>query len=58
MDWASSMEEDHLESSPALRNLFAKVVEAVGSAVAGLHNLSRLVFVPCQSLLEGLELRS
>ncbi|CAE7822955.1 unnamed protein product [Symbiodinium sp. CCMP2592] len=44
-DWSCSHEEveDGFENSPALRNLFAKVVEAVGSAVAGLHNISRLV---------------
>lgn len=44
-DWSCSEEEveDGFENSPALRNLFAKVVEAVGSAVAGLHNISRLV---------------
>ncbi|CAL1127006.1 unnamed protein product [Cladocopium goreaui] len=36
--------EDEFENSPATRNLFAKVVEAVGTAVAGLHNISRLVF--------------
>jgi len=44
-DWSCSHEEveDGFENSPALRNLFAKVVEAVGSAVAGLHNIARLV---------------
>lgn len=45
-EWTTSVEEveDDFENSPALRNLFAKVVEAVGTAVAGLHNISRLVF--------------
>eukprot|EP00434_Breviolum_minutum_P026874 symbB.v1.2.023755.t1/scaffold2198.1/size86077/5 len=45
-DWTNSTEEvdDDFDKSPALRNLFAKVVEAVGSAVAGLHNISRLIF--------------
>jgi len=46
-DWTSSSTEevdDDFDKSPALRNLFAKVVEAVGSAVAGLHNISRLIF--------------
>jgi len=45
-EWTTSVEEveDDFENSPATRNLFAKVVEAVGTAVAGLHNISRLVF--------------
>jgi len=44
-DWANSAEEDEKDfvNSPALRNLFSKVVDAVGTAVAGLQNISKLV---------------
>jgi len=44
-DWMA--DEEHDESnvfhSPALRKLFAKFVNAIGSTVAGLHDFSRLV---------------
>lgn len=46
-DWADEEEEPEVLSasldSPALRKLWAKVVDAVGSAVAGLHDFNRLV---------------
>jgi len=46
-DWADETEEpevlDASLDSPALRKLWAKVVDAVGSAVAGLHDFNRLV---------------
>jgi serine/threonine protein kinase/hemoglobin-like flavoprotein len=44
-DWAVDEveDEDDLDNSPALRRLFAKIVQAIGSAVAGLQDLTRLV---------------
>eukprot|EP00441_Pelagodinium_beii_P033143 CAMPEP_0197640684 /NCGR_PEP_ID=MMETSP1338-20131121/14888_1 /TAXON_ID=43686 ORGANISM="Pelagodinium beii, Strain RCC1491" /NCGR_SAMPLE_ID=MMETSP1338 /ASSEMBLY_ACC=CAM_ASM_000754 /LENGTH=364 /DNA_ID=CAMNT_0043213555 /DNA_START=88 /DNA_END=1182 /DNA_ORIENTATION=- len=44
-DWSSGVEEaeDDLDNSPALRKLWAKVIDAVGSAVAGLQDVSKLV---------------
>lgn len=44
-DWASEVQEDEndLDNSPALRKLWAKVIDAVGSAVAGLHDVNKLV---------------
>jgi len=44
-DWASEAEEkeDDLDNSPAMRKLWAKVIDAVGSAVAGLHDVNKLV---------------
>jgi len=43
-DWASGVEEDDdLDNSPALRKLWAKVIDAVGSAVAGLQDVGKLV---------------
>jgi len=44
-DWASEAQEDEndLDNSPALRKLWAKVIDAVGSAVAGLHDVNKLV---------------
>jgi len=44
-DWTSAEEEDEndLNNSPALRKLWAKVIDAVGSAVAGLHDPNKLV---------------
>jgi len=46
-DWASDTEEpellNHSLESPALWNLWAKFVDAIGSAVAGLHDFNRLV---------------
>jgi hemoglobin-like flavoprotein len=44
-DWASETEEDEndLDNSPALRKLWAKVIDAVGSAVAGMHEINKLV---------------
>mmetsp|Transcript_44058 Transcript_44058/g.79204 ORF Transcript_44058/g.79204 Transcript_44058/m.79204 type:complete len:369 (+) Transcript_44058:75-1181(+) len=43
-DWTSGVDEDDdLDNSPALRKLFAKVIDAVGSAVAGLHDVGKLV---------------
>jgi len=44
-DWAHPVDEDENDfiNSPALRNLFAKVVDAVGTAVAGLQNINKLV---------------
>jgi len=46
-DWADETEEpevlDASLDSPALRKLWAKVVDAVGSAVSGLHDFNRLV---------------
>jgi len=45
MDWGSSEEEDPDDPthSPALRNLWAKFISVVGSAVAGLQDTCRLV---------------
>jgi len=45
MDWGSSEEEDPDDptDSPALRNLWAKFISVVGSAVAGLQDTCRLV---------------
>eukprot|EP00931_Biecheleriopsis_adriatica_P043357 TRINITY_DN2478_c0_g1_i5.p1 TRINITY_DN2478_c0_g1~~TRINITY_DN2478_c0_g1_i5.p1 ORF type:complete len:640 (-),score=156.89 TRINITY_DN2478_c0_g1_i5:507-2375(-) len=45
LDWANSPEEDEDDfiNSSALRNLFSKVLDAVGTAVAGLQNISKLV---------------
>lgn len=44
-DWANDEEErEHdLNNSPALRRLWGKVIEAVGSCVAGLHDMNKLV---------------
>merc|ERR1712048_1463397 len=44
-DWASTEEEleDDLYNSPAMRRLWGKVVNAVGSAVAGLQDINKLV---------------
>jgi len=44
-DWAADGEEHEtdLNDSPALRKLWAKVIDAIGSAVAGLQDVSRLV---------------
>merc|ERR1712048_428931 len=44
-DWASTEEEleDDLYNSPAMRRLWGKVVNAVGSAVAGLQDINQLV---------------
>jgi len=44
-DWASPKEEDPDDptDSPALRKLFCKVLEAVGTAVAGLQDMKSLV---------------
>jgi len=44
-DWSADegVDEADLYRSPAMRKLFAKVVNAVGTAVAGLQDLSRLV---------------
>jgi len=44
-DWASGIDEDEddLDNSPALRKLWAKVIDAVGSAVAGLQDVGKLV---------------
>lgn len=44
-DWANDQEErEHdLSNSPALRRLWGKVIEAVGSCVAGLHDMNKLV---------------
>lgn len=44
-DWASREEEDEKDpvNSPALRKLFAKVLDAVGTAVAGLQDMTSLV---------------
>eukprot|EP00930_Biecheleria_cincta_P093273 TRINITY_DN8351_c1_g1_i1.p1 TRINITY_DN8351_c1_g1~~TRINITY_DN8351_c1_g1_i1.p1 ORF type:complete len:399 (+),score=86.61 TRINITY_DN8351_c1_g1_i1:62-1198(+) len=46
-DWADETEEPEVLTtsfdSPALRKLWAKFVDAVGSAVAGLHDFNRLV---------------
>jgi len=44
-DWASGEDEDEndLDNSPALRKLWAKVIDAVGSAVAGLQDVGKLV---------------
>eukprot|EP00411_Alexandrium_monilatum_P030473 CAMPEP_0175371190 /NCGR_PEP_ID=MMETSP0095-20121207/21592_1 /TAXON_ID=311494 /ORGANISM="Alexandrium monilatum, Strain CCMP3105" /LENGTH=810 /DNA_ID=CAMNT_0016669355 /DNA_START=14 /DNA_END=2447 /DNA_ORIENTATION=- len=44
-DWSADegVDESDLYRSPAMRKLFAKVVNAVGTAVAGLQDLSRLV---------------
>lgn len=44
-DWSADegVDEADVYRSPALRKLFAKVVNAVGTAVAGLQDLSRLV---------------
>jgi len=43
-DWTSEEEESEtdLNNSPALRKLWAKVVDAVGSAVAGLQDIKKL----------------
>jgi len=43
-DWTSEEEESEtdLNNSPALRKLWAKVVDAVGSAVAGLQDINKL----------------
>jgi len=44
-DWASPKDEDPNDpgDSPALRKLFCKVLEAVGTAVAGLQDMKTLV---------------
>lgn len=44
-DWACQEEEDEDDpvNSPALRKLFAKVLDAVGTAVAGLQDIASLV---------------
>eukprot|EP00930_Biecheleria_cincta_P074829 TRINITY_DN6203_c0_g2_i1.p1 TRINITY_DN6203_c0_g2~~TRINITY_DN6203_c0_g2_i1.p1 ORF type:complete len:469 (+),score=84.19 TRINITY_DN6203_c0_g2_i1:71-1477(+) len=44
-DWACDEEEDEDDpvNSPALRKLFAKVLDAVGTAVAGLQDITSLV---------------
>lgn len=44
-DWACEEEEDEDDpvNSPALRKLFAKVLDAVGTAVAGLQDIASLV---------------
>jgi serine/threonine protein kinase len=44
-DWSSTEEEDEtdLYNSPAMRRLWGKVVNAVGSAVAGLQDINKLV---------------
>jgi len=44
-DWSAAEEEDEndLNNSPAMRKLWAKVIDAVGSAVAGLHDPNKLV---------------
>merc|ERR1719230_600404 len=44
-DWACGEEEneDDPVDSPALRKLFAKVLDAVGTAVAGLQDVASLV---------------
>jgi len=44
-DWTSGIDEDQddLDNSPALRKLWAKVIDAVGSAVAGLQDVGKLV---------------
>jgi len=44
-DWTSAEDEDEndLNNSPAMRKLWAKVIDAVGSAVAGLHDPNQLV---------------
>eukprot|EP00930_Biecheleria_cincta_P074826 TRINITY_DN6203_c0_g1_i1.p1 TRINITY_DN6203_c0_g1~~TRINITY_DN6203_c0_g1_i1.p1 ORF type:complete len:280 (+),score=72.14 TRINITY_DN6203_c0_g1_i1:380-1219(+) len=44
-DWASREEEDENDpvNSPALRKLFGKVLDAVGTAVAGLQDMTSLV---------------
>mmetsp|Transcript_50740 Transcript_50740/g.162383 ORF Transcript_50740/g.162383 Transcript_50740/m.162383 type:complete len:832 (-) Transcript_50740:110-2605(-) len=44
-DWSADegVDESDIYRSPALRKLFAKVVNAVGTAVAGLQDISRLV---------------
>jgi len=44
-DWSAdeSVDESDLMRSPAMRKIFAKVVNAVGTAVAGLQDLSKLV---------------
>ncbi|CAE7524255.1 hmp, partial [Symbiodinium natans] len=44
-DWATDEDEDerNLAASPALRRLFGRVVDAVGSAVAGLQDMNKMV---------------
>ncbi|CAJ1447121.1 unnamed protein product [Effrenium voratum] len=44
-DWSTDEEEDELSlaSSPALRRLFGRVIDAVGSAVAGLQDMNKMV---------------
>eukprot|EP00913_Durusdinium_trenchii_P023122 g21704.t1 len=44
-DWSTDEEEDErcLASSPALRRLFGRVIDAVGSAVAGMQDMNRMV---------------
>lgn len=44
-DWSSKEEEDENDpvNSPALRKLFSKVLDAVGTAVAGLQDMASLV---------------
>jgi len=44
-DWASDEDEDerNIAASPALRRLFGRVVDAVGSAAAGLQDMNKMV---------------
>lgn len=44
-DWSTDEEEDELNlaASPALRRLFGRVIDAVGSAVAGTQDMNKMV---------------
>jgi len=44
-DWSTDEEEDELNlaSSPALRRLFGRVIDAVGSAVSGMQDMNKMV---------------